>query len=246
VFKMATHMLPCSTAAKKDLVHYYKVKESRSFVFPNALPDTETRNTSTGKKTGFLGRLDHSKGADILIEAFAILLKEIPDAVLEIAGKGSKEDELKKKVASLNICSKIIFKGIIPYSEVNQFLSTLNFLVVPSRSDNLPTVALEALSVGTPVIGSDAGGIPDIIIDGYNGLLFENGDAEDLAKKMIRLLNNKDERDLMTVNARKIFKEKYCIDKLPERFEALLESNKKQITKDKQEINSKFQKAGSV
>jgi len=224
---MATHMLPCSTAAKKDLIHYYRVKESKAFVFPNSLPDIEIRNKSNNKKIGFLGRLDYSKGVDILIEAFTKVLKEIPDAVLEIAGKGSQETELKKTVASFNIKDRVIFKGAISYGEVLNFLSSVNFLVVPSRSDNLPTVALEALSVASPVIGSDAGGIPDIIIDGFNGLLFENENTEDLSKKIIELFGNRERRNLMALNARKTFEEKYCVDKLPGRFEQLLEGKEK-------------------
>jgi len=241
VFKMATHMLPCSTAAKKDLTHYYHIKESKAFVFPNALPDTEIRNESNNKKIGFLGRLDYSKGADILIEAFIKVLKEIPDAILEISGKGSNEVELKKKAASLNIADKIIFKGLVSYAQVLHFLSSVNFLVVPSRTDNLPTVALEAFSVATPVIGSNSGGIPDIITHQFNGLLFENEDTKDLSKRIIQLLTNKVQRDSMALNARKTFEEKYCVDQLPERFEQLLEGKekmKKQITKDKLQINS--------
>jgi len=183
VFKLSTHMPPCSHAAKKDLVRYYHVKPSKAFVFPNALPDTAVRNVSTNKIIGFLGRLDHSKGADVLIDAFAMVLKVIPDAVLQIGGTGSNEVDLKKRAINLNLHDRVVFKGLIAYKEVHQFLSSINFLAVPSRTDNLPTVALEALSVATPVIGSDARGIPDIVVDGYNGFLFENENAEDLSKK---------------------------------------------------------------
>jgi glycosyltransferase involved in cell wall biosynthesis len=223
VFKMATHMLPCSTAAKKDLIHYYKIKESRAIVFPNALPDTETRNKSNSKKIGFLGRLDPSKGVDILIEAFAKVLKEMPDAILEIGGKGSQENNLMKQVCRLNLANNVIFKGLVSYTHVREFLSSLHFLVVPSRTDNLPTVALEAFAVATPVIGSNSGGIPDIITNGYNGLLFDAGNAEDLAQKILQLFADKKQRDVMSLNARKTFEEKYCVDELPLRFEQLLE-----------------------
>jgi glycosyltransferase involved in cell wall biosynthesis len=221
-FKTATHMLPCSTAAKKDLMDYYHTKASKTFVFPNALPDTGIRNESCNKKIGFLGRLDRSKGVDVLIQAFAEVVKEIPEAVLEIAGMGKTENALKQMVCLLNIENYIFFKGAIHYTEVLKFLSSVCFLVVPSRSDNLPTVALEALSVATPVIGSKAGGIPDIIIHDFNGLLFENENIEDLSNKMTDLLKNKNRRDSMAINARKIFEEKYCVDNLPQRFEQLL------------------------
>lgn len=225
-FKTATHMLPCSTAAKKDLLHYYHIKESKAFVFPNALPDTSITNKSDNNRIAFLGRLDYSKGVDILINAFAKVLKEISNATLEIGGKGSNENALKKKIASLHLEHKVIFKGLVPYIQVREFLSSVNFLVVPSRTDNLPTVALEAFSVGTPVIGSNAGGIPDMVIHGYNGLLFENENAEDLSKKMIQLLKNKEQRNSLSLHARKTFEEKFSIDLLPERLEHLLNAEK--------------------
>jgi len=236
-------MLPCSSAAKKDLMHYYHINESKAIVFPNALQDTEQRNKSHNKKIGFLGRLHRSKGVDILIDAFVKLLKEIPDAVLEIAGSGTDKPELERIAYSAIAAKSIIFKGNLPYSEVLPFLSSLNFLVVPSRSDNLPTVVLEAFSAGTPVIGSNAGGIPDMIIDGYNGLLFEKENADDLLQHMMLLLTNNEQRDSIAVNARKTFEEKYCINNLPERFEALLENrmeinNKPQASKRSQVTNS--------
>jgi glycosyltransferase involved in cell wall biosynthesis len=222
VFRMATHMLPSTKAAKDDLIKFYKVKTNRVFVFPNALPDTEMRNKNDGKKIGFLGRLDRSKGVDILINAFKRLTQKISDTELEIVGKGAREKELKNQVESLGLCDKVLFKGAISYNEVLHFLTRINFLVVPSRMDNLPTVALEALSVGTPVIGSNAGGIPDIIIPGYNGLLFESENDEDLFYKMKHLLYKKDERDIMSVNARKTFEEKYSMTEHAARFEKLL------------------------
>jgi glycosyltransferase involved in cell wall biosynthesis len=226
VFRMATHMLPSTKAAKDDLIKFYKVKTNRVFVFPNALPDTEMRNKNDGKKIGFLGRLDRSKGVDILINAFKRLSQKISDTELEIVGKGAREKELKNQVESLGLCDKVLFKGAISYNEVLHFLTRINFLVVPSRMDNLPTVALEALSVGTPVIGSNAGGIPDIIIPGYNGLLFESENDEDLFYKMKHLLYKKDERDIMSVNARKTFEEKYSMTEHAARFEKLLRETK--------------------
>ena len=223
-FRMATHMLASSNAAKEDLLKYYWVKKKRIHVFPNALPDTGFRKNHVTKSIGFLGRLDRSKGVDILMDAFYKIAGLFPAATLIITGKGAREKELMEKINALQLQGRIFMNGSIPYEEVRHFLTTLYFLVVPSRMDNLPTVALEALSVGTPVIASDAGGLPDIIEDGYNGLLFENENVLMLAEKMKYLLVNDEKRNEMSVNARSSFEKKYCMDDLAERFSMMLEN----------------------
>ncbi len=223
VFKKATHMLPVSTAAARDLLKYYHgVDKNKVYVFPNALYDSMEVNQSKGQVVGFIGRLDRSKGVDILLEAFVKVAASFPEAKLVIAGKGVMEEELKVIIRSAGIENKVEWRGAISYSNVMKFLCGLSFLVVPSRIDNLPTVVLEAFSTFTPVVGAKTGGIPDMIEDGFNGRLFERESADDLAVKMKSLLEDEGARKSMGENARKTFKEKYCIDKLPQRFENLL------------------------
>lgn len=222
-FRRATHILAVSSAAKNDITRYYKVKPERCFVFPNALPDTDIRNCHGDHSIGFLGRLQRSKGADILLHAFKIVLMRIPDAKLIITGGGAEEESLRELGHSLGIQDQVIFNGSISYATIHRFIASLDFLVVPSRIDNLPTVILEAFSVATPVIASDAGGIPDIIQPGFNGLLFESGNAEDLAEKLLLLFNDKTLCAQISVNARSTFDVRYSIHKHRERFEALVE-----------------------
>lgn len=221
-FRKATHLIAPSHAAKKDLVQYYKVDPSKVFVFQNAIADTEIRNQGKNKIIGFLGRLDKSKGVDILLHAFCRIQKFYPDTQLFIAGSGRVENELKNIANELNIVQVVFFNGTIAAENVRSFLASLHFLVVPSRMDNLPTVALEALSVGTPVIASNTGGLQDIVEDGYNGYLFDKENVDMLAKKMAWLIEHEDKRNEMSVHARVSFEKKYSINNLLERFEILL------------------------
>lgn len=222
-FRRATHILTVSSAAKNDITRYYKVRPERCFVFPNALPDTDIRNCNGDHTIGFLGRLQRSKGVDILLHAFKLVLTRIPDARLIVTGRGDEEESLKELCDGLGIHDKVIFNGSISYAAIHPFLASLDFLVVPSRIDNLPTVILEAFSVATPVIASDSGGIPDIIQPGFNGLLFESDNAQELAEKMMQLFNDEILRDQMSVNARSSFEARYSIHRHRERFEALVE-----------------------
>ncbi|MDB5247824.1 MAG: hypothetical protein JWQ40_2218 [Segetibacter sp.] len=224
IYKKATHMLPVSTASKKDFIRYFRgIDTKKVHVFANALADTNQVNKSDGQLIGFIGRLDRSKGVDILIEAFVKVAVLLPSVRLVIAGKGVLEEELKAMIKLAGIEDKVEWRGGIAYTEVLKFVSCLSFLVVPSRMDNLPTVVLEAFSTCTPVIGAKTGGIPDMIEDGFNGRLFERENVDDLVVKMKSLLDDEVDRKRMGENARKTFKEKYCIDQLPQRFENLLE-----------------------
>ena len=96
-------------------------------------------------------------------------------------------------------------------------------LIVPSRTDNLPTVIIEAFSIGIPVIASNSGGIPDMIEDDYNGLLFDKEDEKAMANKMISFFENPVKAKILGDNAKDFFNMHYNIETLPNRFEQLLE-----------------------
>lgn len=220
VYAGATKIIAVSSAAKKDLLHYYHVPEKKIIVFPNALMPQTARNQSHQMTVGFIGRLDASKGCDVLIKAFEKVVQQIPQAKLLIAGKGSKENELQQLAQALKLHSNISFIGYVAPAKIFEFLVSLNCLAVPSRIDNLPSVVLEAFSTATPVVASNAGGITDMVQHGFNGLLFESGNINDLAEKILMLLQQTELRNEISKNALKSFEEKFSIATLPERFEA--------------------------
>lgn len=224
-FKKATHMLCPSSAAKKDLLQYYKVDSSKAIVIANALQGSPFINQGKNNLAiGFIGRLNKSKGVDILINAFIHLQKQIPALKLYIVGSGEEQAPLQHIVAAAGLQDNVIFKGSINNELIFDFLASVNFLVVPSRMDNLPTVVLEAFSAATPVIGSNSGGIPDMVQDKHNGLLFEKENIIDLWEKMKILVVDDALRNTMAQNALSTFNNKYSIVNLPQRFEALLET----------------------
>ena len=159
---------------------------------------------------------------DVLIDAFYKLKQEMPGLQLCIAGGGDMKGELEKQVEKLSLQDSVIFEGSVDNNKICSFLASLNFLVVPSRMDNLPTVVLEAFSTATPVIASNVGGIPDMVEDNINGLLFENENVDELYIKMKQLATGGELWSKLSRNARAKFVEKYSIEKLPGRFEELL------------------------
>lgn len=138
---------------------------------------------------GTVGSLNRQKDTDVLIKAFANMHKRWPNTKLLIIGKGARLRELQKLAKKQGIEDKVIFAGSMP--DINVALHAMDLFVLPSRSEAFGLSILEAMRAGIPVIASRVGGIPEIITDNYNGLLFESGNVKNLSAAMLQLLNNK-------------------------------------------------------
>ena len=145
----------------------------------------------------YIGTLGKHKGVNTLITAF----KKINDADirLHIIGKGYDEEEFKLLAGDDD---RIVFHGFVDNREIMKYYELTNVLVIPSICyDNSPLVVYESFSTGTPVIGSDIGGIPELIEEGYNGYLFESGNSDSLKEKLVKVINDKELLKTLEVNA---------------------------------------------
>lgn len=136
----------------------------------------------------YVGTLGKHKGVHTLISAF----KEIEDdnVRLNIIGKGYDEEEFKELAKN---DKRIIFHGFIDNSEISRFYEKSNVIVIPSICyDNSPLVIYESFSMATPVIGSNIGGIPELIEDNVNGYLFEPENVSSLKEKLLKIIKNKE------------------------------------------------------
>lgn len=144
----------------------------------------------------FFGRLSYEKGVKTLLEAF----KDIKHCKLKIVGTGPKENELKE-YATNNDIHNVEFLGYKRGKELTDFVSNAYFVVVPSEwYENNPMTIIEAYSVGTPVIGAKIGGIPEIVVDGKTGLLFESGNTGSL-RDTIKKTDHISSSEYMTYSA---------------------------------------------
>jgi len=141
----------------------------------------------------YIGVLEYIKGVDILLRSISVIKEKIPNIILYIAGSGQQEKQLKELVEELKIERNVKFLGYISEEKYSYFKS-VDIVAIPSRSENLPFVLLEAMACGTPVVASNVGGIPSILIEGRTGLLFEKENINDLAEKIIFLMQNKELR----------------------------------------------------
>ncbi len=135
------------------------------------------------------------KGVHILLDAFARLAPLHPGSRLWVVGRPENRDyaaQLEQQARDLGIAARVTFVGGVPQAELARTMARARVLAIPSLSEGLGRVVVEAMMVGTPVVGSRVGGIPDLIEHGVNGLLVPPGDARALAGALRRVLEDPD------------------------------------------------------
>ncbi|MGZ4948459.1 MAG: glycosyltransferase family 4 protein [Halobacteriota archaeon] len=134
----------------------------------------------------FIGRLHPVKRLDLLLQAAAKLNE---DFKLFIVGTGVLEGELRKTAQSLGISDKVIFTGAVHYSDVPRYMNMADLIVMTSSIEGQPRVLIEAMSCGTPAVGTAVFGIKDTIEEGVTGYLTSD-DPTDIADKITKALAN--------------------------------------------------------
>ena len=136
----------------------------------------------------FVGRLETTKGIEFLIQAIAVVIKAFPQTTLTIIGEGSHKADLFNLTKYLQLEEHIQFIGWVENKDLDTYYEKASLVVVPSIwVETFGLVILEAMSAGRPVIGTNVGGIPEIIDDGVNGYLVEPENPEQIAEKVIQL-----------------------------------------------------------
>jgi L-malate glycosyltransferase len=148
----------------------------------------------------FVGVLEPYKNIDGLADAWRIAAPQVPDARLVIVGSGSRSEVVEALLEELPAQTE--WHPRLTTSEVADALDNATALVLPSRSEGLGRVIIEALCRGRPVIGSRVGGIADLLEDGVNGVLVEPGDTAALAQSLVRVLSNRQLVERLTQTAR--------------------------------------------
>jgi glycosyltransferase involved in cell wall biosynthesis len=173
----------------------------------------------------FAGRLVREKGADTLIRAFRIVASKMPEARLTICGDGPERTRLEQLVRALELSSAVEISGRQPHEEMARILSEAWVVAVPSHwEEPFGLVAVEAMMVGTAVVASATGGLPEIVQDGHTGFLVPPANVEALAAALHRLLGNRELAETMGAAGRSIALAQFCETKMTERFLHLYQS----------------------
>jgi glycosyltransferase involved in cell wall biosynthesis len=175
---------------QKIMLYNYRISETFNPNVPKILKPILNPN---GPVVLTLCRVSREKGLEYLIEASERIIKEVPNVRILIKGS-SRDERYKEKLTRLmhkyNLDNNVSFLEFSPNSEVPKFLSASDVFVLPSLSEGLPLAMLEAMATGVPVVASKVGGIPDILTDGYNGLMVEPRNPGALAEAILRLLRD--------------------------------------------------------
>ena len=141
-----------------------------------------------------VARLVPKKGVDLLVEAAALLVERHPNLEVDIIGDGPLREELAAQIDRLGLIGRVRLLGVATTSEVLAAMAAARAVVLPCRidvdgdRDGMPTVLVEALSRGVPVVSTDVVGISELVTDGETGLLVGPEDAPALAAALDRLL----------------------------------------------------------
>jgi colanic acid/amylovoran biosynthesis glycosyltransferase len=156
-----------------------------------------TNFSSTPPLIVAVGRLIAKKGFADLIRACGLLVERGRLVQCEIIGEGPLENELRAQIDQLNLQDRVALSGAKPQREVRQRLAAASVFVLPSvvdaegGMDNLPTVIMEAMATGLPVISTDIGGIPEMVVQNETGFLLRPGDAGALAGAIEKVIDDR-------------------------------------------------------
>ncbi len=181
------------------------------------------RFTDRSNTVGYVGRLSAAKGVLNFIHAIPAVLESEPETQFIIGGAGDLIDRIKAFVVGGRLSHSVKLLGWIPHRNLPEYLNELRLIVLPSYTEGLPNIMLEAMACGTPVLVTPVGAVPDIVEDGKTGFIMENNSPECIARNIARALNNPN-LSRIAQNARALVESKFSYGMTLSRWHTILKS----------------------
>jgi len=173
---------------------------------------------------GFIGRFDEEKGILQLLHAVPDIVDKKPDIKFLFIGDGEHRNSIEHYISDNNLSGKIILPGWISHELIPDYLNQLKLLVIPSYTEGLPNIMLEAMACGTPVLATSVGAIPTVIINEETGFIMENNSSKCIAANVIRILDSST-IEKIAKNARLYVEENFTFEYAIARIKEVLNEN---------------------
>lgn len=226
--KNANIVTAVSSVVAKEIEMSFGLNTNKVKVIGNAV-DTELFIPSGSKEkipyVLFSGRLYVRKGLYDLLESAKIVCQKIPSLKFLIAGSGPLERNIRRIIKKEGLSQKVILLGKLDLKSLLKYYQNATVLVLPSYAESFPTVILEAMACGIPVVATAVGDVPKIVINGKTGFLVPSRDPEALGQAILKILKDKILRKNLGENCRKLVEIKYSwnglSDKIVDYYEQL-------------------------
>ncbi len=229
-------IITLSERLQDELVEYGVAPPERFVVVPLGLdlrPFAETpRHSGAFRRelglgsgiplVGVIGRLVPIKAHDVFLKAAERVLKSLPDAHFVIVGDGELRGELEALAGRMGLGGSVTFTGWI--DDLRPVYSDLDVLVISSRNEGTPVSVIEAMAAGVPVAVTRVGGLPDLVEDGWTGMLAPPDDPDALAESIRRLLTDRELAEDIAKRARPMAIERFSIERLIDDLDSLYTS----------------------
>ena len=172
---------------------------------------------------GYIGRMRQEKGVLNLVKAIPLICSQTKKVEFFLGGGGPLLHQVEGELGDLISQGKVRVLDWIPHNELPNYLNQIKLLVLPSYMEGLPSIVLEAMACGTPVIATPVGAIPDIITDGKTSFIMENNSPECIAENIIRALGHHN-LDQVSQNAHAFVEAQYSYETVVERYRDILAS----------------------
>jgi len=225
--QIVSRLTACRVAVSED-IRQIRIKEdgvpSNSVRIISNSVDTDVPvkdNKGIPRVAVALGRLIEAKDYPVLLHAVKLLHDRGYDISLRIAGEGDQRPKLERLISELGLEKQAMLVG---NQNANKFLSEIDLFVMSSMREGVPVALLEAMAHGLPIVATQAGGIPEVIEHGHDGLLCPISDPKCLADKIIAMINSDNMRTEMGGSARNKVVRDFGIESVVHQWETLYES----------------------
>jgi len=235
--KITDRIVTISPAQRRDIVTRFRIApERRTVIIPLGLElqpllsQLQSQPTLRGELglgiddpvIGYVGRFAPIKDLPTLIEAFAIAVKDIPDAWLVMVGDGALRPELESLVQRTKLSGRVRFLGWS--NDLASICATIDICALSSLNEGTPVAMIEAMAAGKAVVATNVGGVADVIEDGRTGVLVPPGDAQRLADAFVRLAKDRVARHRLGRAARDSVAARFAHERLVDDMDRLYAS----------------------